>query len=247
MSRWPLALAAGSLLDQPAEALIEAAAAAGFSAVGLRWSGEHGAADPLAVAALAQAYDIAIHDVEVYRIAEPAADPVPLLDAAAALGAGRVLVVSDLSDREATLRGLTEVVQLAGERGLRIGLEYMAWTDPGEPLDAIGVARRTGCELVVDLLHHVRVGAGVAELDAIVASGALGWVQLCDAAGPAPTGTAGLLHEALTELLGRVPAGATISVEVQSDDLLAVAARERSALLFDTSVAVLAQSPSSTG
>lgn len=253
-----LALAAGSALDQPAMVLIESAAAAGFGAVGLRLSGEHGVADPAAVGAAARAAGVAIHDCEVYRIDATGLDPRPLLETAAAVGATHVLVVSDLDDPAVTVGQLAELTGLARRLGLRIGLEYMAWTHPSDPLGAIEIADQSGCVIVVDLLHHTRVGAGPDELDAIVASGLLGWVQLCDA-GPAPARD-GLVDEArhrrlapgtgtlaLRSLLDRLPSDVTISVEVQSDDLLQLGPRERARLLFDASMAVLGHSPSSTG
>lgn len=248
----PLILAAGSMLDQPAEVVIESAAAAGFDGVGLRLSGEHAVHGPVALG-------VPVHDVEVYRIDATATNPEPLLDAAAAVGAGAVLVVSDLGDRGATIAALGALRTACAARGLRLGLEYMAWTDPAHPFDAIQVASETGCELVVDLLHHLRVGAGLAELDAIVASGRLGWVQLCDAAAATPVGRDALIHEArhgrllpgtgeldLALLLARIPDGVVISVEVQSDALLAVGPHERARLLHDASRRVLAH-PSSTG
>lgn len=258
MSARTLALAAGSALDQPAMVLIEAAAAAGFGAVGLRLSGEHAVADPAALGAAARAAGVTVHDCEVYRIDASRRDPRPLIDAAAAAGAAHLLAVSDLDDRETTVERLAELVALARPHGVRIGVEYMAWTEPSDPAGAIEVAERTGCVIVVDVLHHTRVGAGPDELDAIVASGRLGWVQLCDA-GPGPDPD-GLLDEArhgrltpgtgilpLRALLARVPAAVTISVEVQSDDLLALSPGERARLLHDAATAVLGHSPNSTG
>jgi sugar phosphate isomerase/epimerase len=256
-----LVLAAGSLLDQPAAVVIESAAAVGFDAVGLRLSGEHAVADPSALAGLASSVGVAIHDCEVYRIDTTHRDPRPLLEAAATAGASSLLVVSDLDDRTATVDRLAELTSLARPLGVEIGVEYMAWTHPSDPLGAIDVATGSGCVVVVDLLHHLRVGAGAEELDAIVASGRLGWVQLCDAAAPVaaldrealiaearhhrlPPGSGALALRPLLDLLGP---DVTISVEVQSDELLRLPARERARLLFDTSAAVLGQSPSSTG
>lgn len=256
-----LVLAAGSLLDTDAFGVLDAAAAAGFDGVGLRLSGEH-AADPARIAASARALGLRIHDVEVHRITADAPRPEALLDAAAAVGAAHVLVVSDLRQtdtdttamadrgaRAATIDAVGSLVELAAERGLRIGLEYMAWTEPVEPLDALAVAAATGAVVVVDVLHHTRVGAGPEELRAIAAAGRLGWVQLCDGPTTAP---ADLLHEArharllpgagglpLAALVGVVPAGTTISVEVQSDDLLAVPPAERARRLHATTRDVL--------
>lgn len=248
----PLILAAGSMLDQPTEIVIEAAAAAGFDGVGLRLSGEHAVPQSTGPG-------VPVHDVEVYRIDGSATNPEPLLDAAAAAGARAVLAVSDRNDRSATIDSLAALREQCHVRGLRLGLEYMAWTDPSDPLDAIDVALATHCEIVVDLLHHVRVGAGVDELDAIVASGRLGWVQLCDAPAATPVGRDAMIHEArhgrllpgtgeldLAPLLACLPADVTVSVEVQSDPLLAVPAHQRAQQLHDAARRALGH-PSSTG
>ncbi len=240
------------MLDETPTAVIDAAAAAGFDGVGLRISNPttatHAVTDPSAVRRYAERCAITIHDAEVYRIGS-GDDPTLLVERAAAVGAGALLVVSDTMTRADTIAGIAALVELANPFGIRIGLEYMAWTDPSGPLDAVAIAQQTGCQVVVDLLHHVRVGADAGDLRAVVDSGTLGWVQMCDA----PTTCADdLIDEArhrrlvpgtgalaLAELLVCVDADVTISVEVQSDDLLAVHATERAQLLFDAARSVL--------
>jgi sugar phosphate isomerase/epimerase len=63
-----LILAAGSMLDQPATTLIDAAAAAGFNGVDLRLSGEHGGAPLAELRQHAERAGLAIFGAEVYRI-----------------------------------------------------------------------------------------------------------------------------------------------------------------------------------
>jgi sugar phosphate isomerase/epimerase len=251
----PLVLAAGSMLDQTPSTLIDAAAAAGFDGVGLRISNPatdaHAVADPSSVRRYAAHRSITIHDAEVYRIGS-GDDPRPLVECAAAVGAGSLLVVSDTTVRSDTVAGVAALVELAGRHGIRVALEYMAWTDPASPHDAVAIAQETGCRVVVDLLHHVRVGADVADLRAVIDSGMLAWVQVCDAELTRPDD---LIHEArhqrllpgagalpLSELLAAVGADTTVSVEVQSDELLAVEAHERAQLLHDATRSVLAAS-----
>ena len=67
----------------------------------------------------------------------------------------------------------------------------------------------TGCQVVVDVLHHVRVGATADDLRSVVESGTLGWVQVCDAAAAHPTD---LIHEArrLLQVPGPQLAGALL-------------------------------------
>ena len=247
-----LVLAAGSALDAEPEALVDIAAGAGFDAIGLRPGPDLLAAPSriAGIAARAAASHVVVHDVEVHRIGPDAPDPRPLLDAAAALGARAVLVVSDLPDEATTEDRLGAVADLCEERDLVAALEYMAWTTPADPRSAARMAAATGAVVVVDLLHHHRVGAGAAELAEVVASGRLGWVQLADGPVAAP---ADLLHEArhdrllpgrgelpLADLLAVVPVGTPISVEVQSDALTAAhRPAQRAAVLAAAARAVL--------
>jgi sugar phosphate isomerase/epimerase len=242
----PLLLAAGSLLDADPLTLIEAAAGAGFDGVGLRACGDAAPATPSAdlwraCAARAADLGVAIHDVEVLRLAEPPPDPGPLLDAAVALGACAVLAVSDDPDVAASTEVLGRFAERCRDAGLVPALEYMAWTTPTTPDVAVEVAAATGCVVVADVLHHHRVGAGPEELAGLAGSGTLGWVQLCDAPRTAP---GDLVHEArhsrlppgrgelpLAELLAVVPADVAVSVEVQSDELLRHPPHERARLL----------------
>lgn len=238
------------MLDQPVETLLEAAARAGFDAVGLRLSGEHATSDPAAVARRAADLGIAVHDTEVVRLGSDTSDPGRLIDASVAVGATQILIVSDLAEITATIDALGPVVETCRQAGLGVGLEYMAWTTPATPQDAITVAQETGCRVVVDVLHHQRIGAGPVELVAVVDAGVLAWVQLADA----PLSTPGdLIHEArhtrlapgegdlpLDTLLGVIPPGTTISVEVQSDDLCRLDPTERATHLAQATRRVLA-------
>ena len=244
------------MLDVDAFALVDAAADAGFEGVGLRMSGPHAVADLAMLRQHATDRGISIADVEVHRISvgTNADDAAELIARAADLGADSVLVVSDLADTATTVAEVASLAERCRASGLQLGLEYMAWTNPCEPIAAVLMAQAAGCQLVVDLLHHVRVGAGATELEAIVDAGVLGWVQLSDAAKPVgPMDHAALLHEArharlapgdgdlpLRELLRHVPSDTVFSVEVQSDRLLQIPPRERAQLLHDSARRVLA-------
>lgn len=246
-----LALAAGCVIDTDAFGVVAAASIAGFDAVGLRISGPHVVVDADALCAAASDAGVAIHDVEVHRIGGDA-DATELLEVAAAIGATAVLVVSDLASVKDSTTELTRLARRCDRLGLTLGLEYMAWTTPSTPRAAIEVASRAGCRLVVDVLHHVRVGAGVDELHSIVAADLLGWLQLCDAPATAPA-LDELVHEArharlapgdgglpLAELLAEIPDGIVVSVEVQSDAMAAeFDVIERARLLHAASQRVL--------
>lgn len=268
MTRAPLCLAAGSLLDTDPFTCVDAAAAAGFDGIGLRLSHDH-ALDAAGVRRLArQVRDLGVfvHDVEVYRIDDRSSsvdDANRLIDTAADVGARQVLVVSDLADdsegRDRTVQHLSRLVERARTVGVSIGVEYMAWTTPRGSAHAAQMAATTGAVVVLDVLHHLRVGEGPAELRALVASGRLGWVQICDAPLVPP---ADLLHEArhhrlvpgsgelpLAELLAELEMHAprlVRSVEVQSDELAArLGPYERAATLY--AAARIAGHPNSTG
>ncbi len=243
MPSHPLLLAAGSLLDAHPSVLVDAAAEAGFAGVGLRLSAEH-ALEPPALATLGrQVADVGlvVHDVEVHRIGATTGVPHRLIDAAATVGARALLVVSDVPDRPATEAALGEVSAACRAAGIQAAIEYMAWTTPATVADALALARSADCQIVVDLLHHARIGAGASELRTLAASGRVGWVQLSD--GPA-TAPADLVHEArhdrllpgegelpLAGWLGLAPPGVPVSVEVQQDRLLDRPPRERARAL----------------
>lgn len=250
-----LVLAAGSLLDADAFAVCEAAASAGFGGIGLRLSANH-AVDRQQVPRLARLLDesgLVLWDVEVHRIGVGPPSPERLIDLAGELGARHLLVVSDLTDPSATHDALATVAERCRRAGLVAAIEYMAWTTPSDPAAAARLADRVGGVVVCDVLHHVRVGATPDDLTALVASGRLGWVQLCDASAEPPTSTEALIHEArhgrlppgdgeldLESLLGRLPGEVVLSVEVQSDDLIErYPPAQRAALLHERAVAVI--------
>lgn len=255
--RVPLILAAGSALDADPFELAVAAAAAGFEGLGLRLSDQHRLADPVGFRRHAERLGLRLHDAEVIRLGS-GIDPQPLIEAAAAAGAAAVLAVSDTGDRDATVGGVGRLVERCDRLGLVVGLEYMAWTDPSSPEEAVAISVATGCVVVVDALHHVRVGADRTRLEAVIESGCFGWLQLCDA-GERPAQTSALVTEArhqrrapgdgtlpLTHLLAafgptdRADVGHVISVEVQNDELLAMSLTRRAAMLHETADRVLA-------
>lgn len=250
-----LTMAAGSFLDLSAAELLRVCATVdGLRGFGLRLTGEHHL-DPdqwAALGAMAAARRLEIFDVEVLRIGSELGPYISsveeLIEAAAILRARHVLVVADIKDRDLLRRELAHVVSIAAEHGIVVGLEYMAWTTPSFVDEARSLAEATGCRLVVDLLHHTRIGATAADLARIVADGSLGWVQICDAGPP----TDQLIHEArhrrrapgqgvlpLAGLLAVVPPTTSFSIEVQSDELRSVEPVERARLLTLCADAVL--------
>lgn len=257
-----LSMAAGSFLDVSAEEFIDVCATTEhLQGFGLRVSGEHhldrGRCNELRKSIAARGRSV--FDVEVHRIGASTGSRIDsvdtLIEMAASIGAKNVLVVGDIQDRDAVEGELRRIVRVAADHDVGVGLEYMAWTMPHSLHDARHLAEVTGCRLVVDALHHTRLGFTVDDLQTIIADGLLGWVQICDARSAIPESVEALIHEArhdrlipgrgalpIEELLSVVPASTTISIEVQSDELLAVDPRERARQLVQSSREVLRNS-----
>lgn len=255
-------LAAGSFLDVSAERLVDIALGLdGCDGIGLRLSGEH------AIESSAQARDIRarladgdrrVFDAEVVRVTS-GFDPrtaVPLMGRASEVGATHVLAVSDLGESgvrsplDESIHVFAALRDLAREHGVDVAVEYMAWTVPCDVDGALRVHAETGCRIVVDLLHHTRIGATTHDLDRLVRADAVAWVQICDA--PARLEAESLLHEArhgrsipgegglpLRDYLDVIPSHVDISIEVQSDRLLAVESRERARRLLDATLGLV--------
>lgn len=258
-------LAAGSFLDVSAERLVDIACGLdGCAGIGLRLSGEHvidNAAHARDLWSRLAESDHRVFDAEVVRVTS-GFDPrsaVPLMSRASEVGAGHVLVVSDLggsgarSPLDESIDVFASLGEIAREHGLDVAVEYMAWTTPCDVDDALRVHAETGCRIVVDLLHHTRIGATAHDLKRLVRADAVAWVQICDA--PAHLEAESLLHEArhgrsipgegrlpLRDYLAVIPSHVDISIEVQSDRLLTVEPRERARRLLDATLGLVNRS-----
>ena len=227
-----------TMLDLPPADLVRTARAAGFGFVGLRFHpvapGQvHWLPDAAGLRALRRVMEdeaIGLYDIETVVIDE-ALDPdslVPAMEAAASLGGRRVNVCGD------TFPGLADtfarLCELAGERGLGIDLECMAWRGLNTPaaclelIDATGVANAA---YLVDSLHHCRCGGtpdDIANMRGRVVS-----AQISDAPLSPPLGRDALIAEArggrllpgegglpLGQIVAALPDTAVISVELPS-------------------------------
>jgi sugar phosphate isomerase/epimerase len=255
-----LVLAAGSVLDLDPLRQIEVAAAAGFWGLGLRL-GSARAADRAAldgIAAAAQHHGVILHDLEVIRIPADGTDPAEaevLCAAAGHLGIGSVLAVSDHESHDHTVAVLRRIAETAATHDVEVVVEYMAWTTPATPRAALEMAAATGCRIVVDVLHHHRVGGHLDDAAAIIAGDHFAWLQLCDGPLDGPGTIDGIIHEArharatpghgefdLTGYLGLITAPSIISVEVQSDQRWAqITPAARAAELYTASVGLLSE------
>lgn len=195
-------------------ALVEAAAAAGFDAVGLRLiqvtptsPGYPLMDDPgmmRATKAALSATGIAVDDIEFVKITpEIDLDALnPVLDAGAELGARHIIAspydddLSRLSDRLAALHAA------ARARGLSAVLEFFPWTVVPDlaACRAMVETAGPGVGILVDSLHFDRSGSSLSDLAAIPAD-RLPFAHLCDAPVAPPYTTEELLRAAREDRL----------------------------------------------
>jgi sugar phosphate isomerase/epimerase len=221
-------------------ALIEAAAAAGFDAVGLRVISAPGApprplvaGDPALIdrvqAALA-ATGLEVLQVNSFWITPDTTDSdfAPVLETAARLQAGSVLVVISDPDRQRAADRFAACCAAAEPLGIGIALEFQSYSPVRTVAQALRLIETGGfgnAGLVVDALHLDRGGGSPADVAAVPPE-RLRFVQLCDAPAQRPAPEA-LRREAraarlypgegelpLFELMDALPRGVPLDLEV---------------------------------
>ncbi len=210
-----LSLAHLSLIACDCETLVRHAADAGFDAVDLRLAPatttdrNYSAAGRLMVCRqllpLLRATGVRVWDVEIIRIdaQTQARDHLPLMEAAALLGARRLKVVAIHPDESHVATVLAELCVLAARFGLVVDLEYMVFTAVRSLAAALRIVRmadQPNLQVLVDALHWMRAGDGLEHIRAAPPA-LLGYLQLCDGPLSAPEGAALLLQEARTARL----------------------------------------------
>ena len=266
----PLGIAHFSCIDVPPLEFVRLAGEIGYAAVGLRlhpafqgapfYTLRPGSAEMRSVKVALQQARIAVYDIEFVVIDEAfsASELLPVLESAGELGARRLSVCGDDPDRGRFIDNLTALAALAGEFGMGVDLEIMPWRRIGTLASAVEAAegtRRANVGVLIDALHLSRSGAVPADLKS-VSKGLIQSVQLCDAVAERPADDAALVVEArggrllpdegalpLRDLLGVVPLGARLSVEVPNTGL---PAREHAKALFDATIALLGRAERET-
>lgn len=158
-----------------------------------------------------------------------------VIEAAAAVGARNLLIVSrGVDDAEFTNR-FAELCDTAAAHGIGCSVEFMAFmsvkTLP-QALAVLDAVDRPNGHVLVDHLHLARTGGTVADV-AAVDPARLSYVQLCDAPTAAPADLGGLVTEALDlrlnigdgelpvhELIDVLPEHTALSFEIRSAALL---------------------------
>jgi sugar phosphate isomerase/epimerase len=251
-----LSLAAGTVLDAEPVEVVSAAAAAGFDACGLRLDPAHSSRSLVrAVRSRLADVGISLLDLEVIRMraGRPVAEHRPSLELAAELGADWALTVLHIPDPLEQVDRLGHLDEIAAELGVRLSVEFMAFTALHDFAAATALVEAVPrCRVLVDALHLARTG-GSAEQVAPYA-GLLSYVQLCDAplvarAGNSPDALADeARHHRLLPGAGeldldglvRVTPGVPRSVEVQSDELtVAMTPAERAVAAYRAGRAVV--------
>jgi len=167
---------------------------------------------------------------------------VPVLEAAAELGARHLLAQLPDPNRERATARFARLCDLARPYGLTVDLEYPSWTDTPNLAAAAAVVRavnRPNAGILVDTLHFDRAQDSVDELRKLPREW-FHFAQVCDAPAERPTTVEELIHTARSErlflgeggldvrgILGAMP-HVPYSLEIPTDTLaLTVSAEER--------------------
>ncbi|WDY56091.1 sugar phosphate isomerase/epimerase family protein [Pseudomonas sp. PSKL.D1] len=258
-------LAALTVLELSPPDMVEVAARAGYSHVGLRLAPatleeQH---FPLVADAglrrqtLARLRDtgIKVLDLEILRLKPETLvnDFSPLLEAGAELGGTELLVAGNDPDEARLTARFAELCELAAGFGIYPHLEFMPWTDVRDLKQAkrivANAGQANGCVLV-DAFHFNRSRSSLEDL----ASPPMRYAQLCDVAGPVPDDMQEILRQARNErrfpgegdadlvgLLRRLPANLPLSLEIPTRQLLeqGVSAEQRARMALEAARTVV--------
>jgi sugar phosphate isomerase/epimerase len=154
-----------------------------------------------------------------------------IIDAAAAVGARNLLVVSRGVADDVFTERFAELCDTAANHNIGCSIEFMAFmsvkTLP-QAIDVLDAVDRPNGHVLIDHLHLARTGGTVDDV-AAVDPARLSYVQLCDAPATAPSDVPGLVTEALDlrlnlgdgelpigELIDTLPDHTALSMEIRS-------------------------------
>lgn len=232
----------------PPKQLIDVAARTGYRYVGLRLS-RVTPEEPLyplitdralmkATKAQLAATGIGVWDVELARM-DPVNDAhsyLPMLEAAAELGAHHVICQLPDPDRQRATERFATLCDLAKPLGLFISLEFPWWTETGNLETAttvLNAVQRANAGILVDMLHFDRSGSSLEALKKLPREW-FRFAHVCDAPATPPSTKGGILHEArsarlfpgdgglhVREILDCLPENITYALEIPGDELAA--------------------------
>jgi sugar phosphate isomerase/epimerase len=182
-------------------------------------------------------FGIHVHDIQAMRLTPNTrlGDFLPMLDAGSRLGASYAIVVSDDPDEARNADKLAELGDLCARFGLRVALEFMAYSGIRTLQQAgriVEKSRSPHVVILLDALHLKRSGgtpADVMQMDRRL----IPYLQICDSQDePLLEEQGGLRWEArrervipgwgrlpLHELVGMLPPELPLAVEVPSESL----------------------------
>ena len=205
-----LSLAHLTLIEASPLELIDAAAAAGFTHVGLRVIAREPRPSWMPVAGNAvmereikrrlAATGLKVQDLEVFWLAPDfqLADHAPALAFGGELGARCIAVICDDPDRNRAIDNFARLCEAARPFGLRPALEFIPYTEIktlAHAIDMLQAANAANAGLLLDLLHLSRSGGSPDQL-AHVAPALIALAHVCDAPATIPQTVSGLRREA---------------------------------------------------
>ncbi|MDE8588311.1 sugar phosphate isomerase/epimerase family protein [Arthrobacter sp. NQ4] len=241
----PVGLAQLSLLNTAPPDLVGIAAQAGFDFIGVRvrpvtpterpYDLQPGS--PMLREALARMQDtgVTVRDIEFLLLdgSDQRDAWLRMMEAGQALGASSITVAGGDPDAGRLLTTLSSMTEDGRDFGITPTLEAISYQPVASIAQAADLARRAGCNIVVDTLHFNRlVGAGAAgQWDALRAHAALvPLLQLCDGPAERPASRDALITESrserevpgegafgLAEVVAALPDGLPVSAEAPSD------------------------------
>jgi sugar phosphate isomerase/epimerase len=264
-----ISLAALTVLELTPPQMVDCAAEAGFSHIGIRL---------LPATPTEPRYDIVgdtpllrevecrladtgvkVLDVEIFRLKPDTrvGDYEPAIACAARLGASELLVAGNDSDEARLTDRFAAFCDLAARYGLGADLEFMPWTDAKDLRQAARVAERTGRDnagVLIDAFHLSRSRSRIEDI-AMISPSRLHFMQFCDVPTLIPATMDAILAEARTErlfpgegdvdllgLLRAVPREIPLSLEVPTHALArTVGATERARRALAATKRVLAE------
>ena len=247
MSERIFSLASLTVLELSPPDMVEVAARAGYSHVGLRLIPATPQEHHFALVAdadlrrqtLERLRDTGIRvlDVEILRLKPDTvvAEFEHVLAVGAEFGASELLVAGNDPDEQRLTANFARLCDLAAPYGLHPHLEFMPWTDARDLQQAVRIverAERANAAVLVDAFHFDRSGSRLEDL-ARVDPSRLRYAQLCDVAGARPADMAEILRQARNErrfpgdgdcdlpgLLQCLPANIPLSLEIPTVQLL---------------------------
>jgi sugar phosphate isomerase/epimerase len=265
----PISLAALTVLELTPPRMVDCAAEAGFSHVGIRL---------LPATPTEARYDIVgdtpmlreverrladtgvrVLDVEIFRLKPDTRvdDYEAAVATAARLRAKELLVAGNDPDESRLIARFAAFCELARSYGLGVALEFMPWTDAKDLTQAARIVERAGRDnggVLIDAFHFSRSRSRVEDIATIPPS-RFHFMQLCDVPAAIPPTMDAILAEArgerrfpgegdidLVSLLRAMPRDIPLSLEVPTHTLAkTVGAVERARRALAATKRVLAQ------